>query len=58
MSNRLTLVLLNIISECQTCCIIGKDIAGMSIRNIIDMLEIYDIEGYVVKIDQEKAFKR
>jgi hypothetical protein len=60
MSNRLKLVLPNIISECQTCFIIGKDIADtlISIRDIIDMVEIDDMEGYIVKIDQEKAFDR
>lgn len=60
MSNRLKLVLPNIISESQTCCIMGKDIADtlVSIRDIIDMVEMDNMEGYIVKIDQEKAFDR
>lgn len=60
MSNRLKNVLPNIISDSQTCCIIGKDIADtlVSIRDIIEMSEIDEMEGYIVKIDQEKAFDR
>lgn len=60
MSNRLKHVLPNIISDSQTCCIVGKDIADtlVSIRDIIEMTEIDEMEGYIVKIDQEKAFDR
>lgn len=60
MANRLKLVLPNIVSESQTCCIIGKDIADtlVSVRYIIDLVEIDKLDGYIVKIDQEKAFDR
>lgn len=69
MSNRPNHVLPNINSDSQTCCNFGKDIADtwVSIRDIIDkfvlldfvlLTEIDEIEGYLVKIDQEKAFDR
>lgn len=53
MLNRLKNVLLNIIFDSQICCIIGKDIVDMlvSIRDIIEMFEIDEMEGYIVKID-------
>lgn len=60
MSNRLKQVLPNVISNDQTCCIVGRDIADtlVSIRDIIEMVEMDQMEGYIVKIDQEKAFDR
>lgn len=60
LSNRFNHVLPNIISDSHTCCIIGKDIADtfVSIRDILEMTEIDEMEGYIVKIDQEKAFHR
>ena len=60
MSNRLKQVLPNIICETQTCCIIGRDIADtlVSIRDVIYMVEMDNLEGYIIKIDQEKAFDR
>ena len=60
MSNRLKHVLPNIVSKNQTCCIVGRDIADTlaSIRDIIDLVEMDNMEGYILKIDQEKAFDR
>ena len=62
MSNRLkhVHVLPNIVSENQTCCIVGRDIVDTlaSIRDIIDLVEMEKMEGYILKIDQEKAFDR
>jgi len=60
MSNRLKYVLPTIISEDQTCSVIGRDISDniSSVRDIINMVEQEKIEGYLVKIDQEKAFDR
>lgn len=54
MANRLEFVLPNIIiSDAQTCCIIGKDIADtvISVKDIIDLVEMDNLEGYIVKID-------
>lgn len=58
MANRLKFVLPNIISDAQTCCILGKDIADtiVSVRDNIDLVEMDNLEGYIVKIDQEKSF--
>lgn len=61
MANRLEFVLPNIIiSDAQTCCIIGKYIADtvFSVKDIIDLVEMDNLEGYIAKIDQEKAFGR
>ena len=62
MSNRLKHVLPNIVSKNQTCCIVGRDIADTlaSIRDIIEFLlvEMVKMEGYILRIDQEKAFDR
>lgn len=60
MANRFKKVLPKLVSENQSCCIIGKDIADTicNIRDIIDMAERDQLEGYVLKIDQEKAFDR
>ena len=60
MANRFKNVLCKIISICQTCCINGRDIADniVNLRDIIDMLEDENMEGYIIKCDQEKAFDR
>ena len=60
MSNRLKLVLPKLISATQTCCIIGRDIADTtaSIRDLIEIIENDNLEGYLIKIDQEKAFDK
>jgi len=59
-ANRLKVVLPNLVSENQTCCIIGWDIADtvMSVRDVIEIAERHNLEGYIIKIDQEKAFDR
>lgn len=60
MANRFKHVLPNIISEDQTCCILGRDISNniANVRDVIDLVEQDNLEGYIVKIDQEKAFDR
>lgn len=60
MSNRLKYVIPKIVSSSQSSCIVGKDISDTiaSIRDIIYMVEKDNSEGYILKIDQEKAFDR
>lgn len=60
MANRFKRVLPKLVSENQSCCVLGKDIADTicNIRDIIDMVECDNLEGYILKIDQEKAFDR
>ena len=60
MANRFKKVLPKLVSENQSCCVLGKDIADTicNIRDIIDMVEKDNIEGYILKLDQEKAFDR
>ena len=60
LANRLKQVMSRIISPEQTCCVPGRDIADniMSIRDVIDLISLNNKEGYIVKIDQEKAFDR
>jgi hypothetical protein len=60
MANRIKNVLPNIISVDQTCCIMGRDISNniANVRDIIELIERDNLEGYIIKIDQEKAFDR
>ena len=60
LANRLKLVMESIISPEQTCCVPGRDIADniMSIRDVIDYIDFKKEEGFLIKIDQEKAFDR
>ncbi|CAC5423435.1 unnamed protein product [Mytilus coruscus] len=60
MSNRLKSVLPKIISEDQTCCIIGRDISNniSNVRDIMELVERDDLEGYFLKLDQANAFDR
>ena len=60
MANRLKIVLPSLISEFQTCCIIGRDIADTtaSVRDVIELIEQDNIEGYLIKVDQQNAFDR
>lgn len=60
MSNRLKNVLPHIISLDQSACIVGRDISDTisSIRDIIELTESEKLEGYLIKIDQQKAFDR
>ncbi|CAC5395162.1 unnamed protein product [Mytilus coruscus] len=48
MSNRLKSVLPKIISEDQTCCVIGRDISNniSNVRDIMELVERDDLEGY------------
>ena len=47
----------SIISPEQTCCVPGRDIADniMSVRDVIDFIDVSNQEGFLIKIDQEKA---
>ena len=60
MANRFKTVLPKLVSENQSCCVLGRDIADTicNIRDIIDMVEKDDLECYILKFDQEKAFDR
>ena len=60
MSNRIKFVLPKIISPNQSCCIIGKDISDTvcSVRDVMDLVEMDELEAFLVKLDQEKAFDR
>lgn len=60
MANRLKYVLPKIISPNQTCCVVGRDISDniASIRDVIDMVEDNGSEGYIINVDQMKAFDR
>ncbi|CAC5411983.1 unnamed protein product [Mytilus coruscus] len=58
--NRFKYVLPKVISPNQGCCILGKDISDTvaSVRDVMDLVEMDDIECYSLKLDQEKAFDR
>ncbi|CAC5385391.1 TLR4 [Mytilus coruscus] len=60
MSNRLKFVLPKLVSSFRTCCILGRDIADTtsSIRDLIEIIENDDLEAYLIKVDQEKAFDK
>lgn len=60
MANRFKYVLPKVISPNQSCCILGKDISDtvVSVRDFMDLVEMDDIECYLLKLDQEKAFDR
>lgn len=60
MSNRLKTVVSTVVDSCQTCCIPGRDIADTicSLRDVIEYSENDDVETYLIKLDQEKAFDR
>ncbi|CAC5424223.1 unnamed protein product [Mytilus coruscus] len=60
MANRLKLTLTKIISNTQTCSVIGRDISDTvcSIINVIDLIDEEELEAYILKTDQEKAFDR
>ena len=56
----LTKVIKNIISNDQTCCVPGRDIADnvLAMRDLVDYIDENKLPGYLVKIDQQKAFDR
>ena len=60
MANRFKQVLCKIVSKCQSCCIPGRDIADTiaNIRDVLDLIESEELEGYLLKMDQEKAFDK
>ena len=57
---KITKVIGNIISQDQTCCIPGRDIADnvLAMRDLVDYIDEQKLSGYLVKIDQKKAFDR
>jgi hypothetical protein len=48
------------VSENQICCIVGRDISNSiaNVRELITLVENDNLEGYIIKADQEKAFDR
>ena len=60
LANRKKSVMSSIISPEQTCCVQGRNIADniMSVREVIDFIDVSNQEGFLIKIDQEKAFDR
>ena len=60
LANRISNVINSLVSEDQTCCIPGRDIADnvLIMRNIIEYVNDNNRNGYVLKIDQLKAFDR
>lgn len=60
MANRLKYVLPNIISPNQTSSVLRRDISEniCGIRDVIDMVEDNSSSGYIINIDQMKAFDR
>jgi len=59
-SNRLKNVISTVVNKFQTCCIPGRTIHDnvANIRDIITLIESEDEEGYIIKLDQLKAFDR
>ncbi|CAC5393348.1 unnamed protein product [Mytilus coruscus] len=53
MANRLKLTLTQIISNTQTCSVIGRDISDTvcSIINVIDLIDEEELEAYILKTD-------
>ncbi|KAL5017683.1 hypothetical protein ScPMuIL_005234, partial [Solemya velum] len=61
LANRLKYVLQYIISQDQTCCVQGRDIAEniVALRDVIHYIENNrGLQGIILKVDQEKAFDR
>ncbi|PIK62474.1 pol-like protein [Apostichopus japonicus] len=60
LANRISRVINCLVSSDQTCCVPGRDIADnvLAMRNIINYVNENKLEGYVLKIDQLKAFDR
>ena len=59
LANRLKVVMSSIISPEQSC-VPGRDIVDdiMSVRDVIDLVTLNNKEGFLIKLDQEKAFDR
>ena len=57
---RLSQVMGNIISPDQTCCIKGRDISDnvLAMHDLLDFISENNRDGYLIKIDQQKAFDR
>lgn len=59
-ANRLKKVIGSIINKNQTCCIPNRAISDTiaSVRDLIDYCDIENVQGYIIKIDQQKAFDK
>ncbi|KAJ8029421.1 hypothetical protein HOLleu_28804 [Holothuria leucospilota] len=60
LATRLSKVISTLVSEDQSCCVPGRNIADNVIlmNNIIRYLDSKKVNGYILKIDQYKAFDR
>ena len=60
LSSKLAKVMPSIISPEQTCSVPGRDIADniIAIRDVIDIVDDRNEEGYLIAVDMEKAFDR
>ena len=60
LANRVSRVIHTLISEDQSCCVPGRNIADnvILIDNIMQYLQNNNMKGYILKIDQYKAFDR
>ncbi|KAJ8028516.1 hypothetical protein HOLleu_30774 [Holothuria leucospilota] len=60
LANRVSNVISTLVSEDQSCCVPGRDIAHnvLLIKNIIDFMLVNNMSGLILKIDQFKAFDR
>ena len=57
---KMSKVISSIVSPDQTCCIPGRDIAEnvLAMRDLVNYIDEHKLNGYLVKIDQQKAFDR
>ena len=60
LATKLSTVMGHIISPDQTCCIPGRDISDnvMAMRDLVSFITEKDLNGFLIKIDQQKAFDR
>ena len=60
LADRLSKVMATVISSDQTCSVPGRDIADnvLAMRDLVDYISERDLTGFLVKIDQQKAFDR
>ena len=60
LANRISKVIHNIVSNDQTCCVPGRDIAEnvLIMQNMISYVNDNNLNGLALKIDQYKAFDR
>ena len=60
LAKKMSKVIGNIVSPDQTCSVPGRDISDnvLAMRDLVDFIEEKNLGGFLVKIDQEKAFDR